>query len=258
MTTKDPLVTPKSVAAMPAARAAAPFAGKATDPCVYCEARAESVCSVVEADELRHLVTAAHKLHLGAGQAFIEEGQRADAFYNITHGTVRLSKLLPDGRRQVTGFARRGDFLGLAVVETYGYSAEAIDDVYLCRFSRADMAELLRRFPAMEMHLLARASAELAAAQDQMLLLGRKTARERLASFLLSRQRLCPARRSNRLHIELPMSRGDIADYLGLTIETVSRSFTWLRGAGLIDLPSTNEVRILDLERLESLAAGLG
>ncbi|SNB75422.1 CRP/FNR family transcriptional regulator, anaerobic regulatory protein [Arboricoccus pini] len=248
---------PKSLAKMLTSRVASPFVNVATNLCIYCEARADSVCGVVETDELRHLMAAARKLRQASGEIFIEEGQRADAFYNITHGTVRLSKLLPDGRRQITGFAERGDFLGLAVVETYGYSAEAIGEVHLCHFTRGDMQDLLRRFPAMEKHLLARASAELALAQDQMLLLGRKTARERLASFLLGRQRLCPGSKPSRRHIQLPMGRSDIADYLGLTIETVSRTFTRLRGQRLIDLPSTNEILILDQERLENLAAGL-
>jgi CRP/FNR family transcriptional regulator len=132
-----------------------------------------------------------------------------------------------------------------------------MEPVRYCRFSRPRLRALLDDFPLMEKRLLEVAANELAAAQEQMLLLGRKTARERLASFLLlqSRQGLpCGSARSCFI---LPMSRGDIADYLGLTIKTVSRTLTRLRGERLIDLVSQSELKVLDPRGLESLAGGL-
>ncbi len=130
------------------------------------------------------------------GQCFIDEGEPARSFFNITAGTAKLFKLLPDGRRQITGFVGAGHFLGLAVSDTYAFSAEAIEPVRYCRFQRAKLRALLDDFPLMEKRLLEVASNELVAAQEQMLLLGRKTARERLASFLSLQSRQGVALRS--------------------------------------------------------------
>ena len=191
-------------------------------------------------------------MSISEGRAFIAEGDPAEHFFNITAGTAKLFKLLPDGRRQITGFASIGSFLGLAVSVTYAFGAEAVEPVHLCRFSRPRLRTLIDDLPAMEKRLLEVASNELVAAQEQMLLLGRKTARERVASFLLAR-RDPPA----AALVSLPMARTDIADYLGLTIETISRTLTRLRNEGLIDLPSPTRVRLLDPAGLNTLATGL-
>jgi CRP/FNR family transcriptional regulator, anaerobic regulatory protein len=180
-----------------------------------------------------------------------------ERLFNITGGTAKLFKLLPDGRRQITGFVAVGHFLGLAVSDTYAFSAEAITEVRYCRFSRPRLPGLLDDFPLMEKRLLEVASNELVAAQEQMLLLGRKTARERLASFLIAHSRQGVMCHHPRRQFALPMTRADIADYLGLTIETVSRTFTKLRKDALIDIPSSTEVVIRDWDALEDLAGGL-
>jgi CRP/FNR family transcriptional regulator len=228
------------------------------DPCRTCDARGESVCNALDDHDMQRLAQIAVVTEVEPGTRFIEEGEAAEHFFNITHGTAKLYKLLPDGRCQVTGFARRGDFLGLAVSTTYAFSAEALDRVRFCRFSRRKLQVLLDDFPVLERRLLDFASNELVAAQEQMLLLGRKTARERVASFILSlegRSHPCgdPTGRA-----PLPMTRTDIGDYLGLTIETVSRTLSQMKRQGVIALPSLGEVRILDRGRLEHAAAGEG
>ena len=160
---------------------------------------------------------------------------------------LKLSKLLSDGRRQVTGFLLPGDYLGLASAERYIYSAEAVTPVRICRFARAAFLGLLEQFPALEKALLGRAATELAAAQKQMLLLGRKTARERVATFLAE----LAARAGNQGGVvELSMTRTDIADYLGITTETVSRTLTSLRKDGLIDIPRPHLFKILQYSGL--------
>jgi CRP/FNR family transcriptional regulator len=137
-----------------------------------------------------------------------------------------------------------------------------VEPVRVCRFARSRLLGLLEDFPGMQKRLLAIASSELTAAQEQMLLLGRKTARERLASFLAARVHMrqveCPDTVTFRgdARITLPMTRGDIADYLGLTIETVSRTLTKLRADRLIELPGTADVVIPDLAALEAVANG--
>ena len=226
------------------------------EPCASCEARSASVCNAIPEPNIARLAALAQVIELPAGQSFIEEGEPADCFFNITAGTAKLYKLLPDGRRQITGFVGVGHFLGLAVSDTYAFSAEAIEPVRFCRFSRTKLRHLLDDFPLMEKRLLEVAANELVAAQEQMLLLGRKTARERLASFLLAQSRQGTPCGHARPRFKLPMTRADISDYLGLTIETVSRSLSRLRNAGMIDVLGT-EVFILDHAALASLADGL-
>jgi CRP/FNR family transcriptional regulator len=187
-----------------------------------------------------------------AGETLFSEGDDADGIYEVVSGMLRLYKLLPDGRRQITGFLGTGQILGLAPEGTHVYSAEAINDVTLCRYPRAGFERLIDEVPGLARRLLAVTSHELRAAQDQMLLLGRKAAAEKVASFLL----LMADQQGGNDEIALPMGRGDIADYLGLTTETVSRTFTKLKIEGLIVLPTTCRVEIRDRDQLEDFASG--
>jgi CRP/FNR family transcriptional regulator len=229
----------------------------AVDPCTACEARPLSVCNAIPDADLARLAAIAVVTEVSAGQCFIGEGEPANSFFNVTAGTAKLFKLLPDGRRQITGFVAAGHFLGLAVSDTYAFGAEAIERLRYCRFPRARLRTLLDDFPLMEKRLLEVAANELVAAQEQMLLLGRKTARERLASFLLLQSRQGMPCGHLRQRFRLPMTRSDIADYLGLTIETVSRTLTRLRAEGLITIMSQSELAIRDPVALEGLAGGL-
>lgn len=229
----------------------------AADPCAHCDVRALSVCNAIPDVDIARLAATAVVMEAHRGHSFIDEGEPAGNFFNVTHGTAKLFKLLPDGRRQITGFVGTGHFLGLAVSDTYAFSAEAIDNVRYCRFSRARLRNLLDDFPLMEKRLLEVTSNELVAAQEQILLLGRKTARERLASFLIMQSRQGVPCHHPRARFSLPMTRGDIADYLGLTIETVSRTLTKLRTEGMIEIPSSTEMIIRQRNALENLAGGL-
>ena len=227
-----------------------------TERCEHCDVRHRSVCNAIEVDDLGRLAASAVTRQVGKGQIFIEEGGKATDFFNITRGTAKLYKMLPDGRQQITGFAGIGHFLGLAVSETYAFSAEAIEPLELCRFSRPRLRSLLDDFPLLEKKLLETACNELVAAQEQMLLLDRKTARERVASFLMARlhdQSLCGGPTDR---IFLPMTRAEIADYIGLTIETVSRTVSRFKSDKRIDTPARDEIRVIDRHWLEDVAAG--
>jgi CRP/FNR family transcriptional regulator len=197
------------------------------------------------------------RLRFKAHEPLFAEGEPAAHVFNVTSGVVKLYKLMPDGRRQITGFLGVGDFLGMAVGETYAYTAEALSDAWVCRFPRARLEALLIEFPQLQRRLFAMASTELRAAQDQMLLLGRKTAKERLCSFLLYMSQRAVRSGEKASPIVLPMTRSDIADYLGLTIETVSRTLTQLKAEGLIDLLHGGKVRLNDETALESSAGAL-
>lgn len=224
--------------------------------CSSCGARAFSVCNSLDVDELGKLDAIAERMSLDAGDSLIREGDPARHVFNITSGSVRVYKMLADGRRQITGFLFAGDFVGLATGDDYTFSAEAVEDATLCRFRKVDYRALIRETPTLETALLDRANHELIAARNQMLLLGRKTAQERIASFLLELPLKDPVRPATAGIIRLPMTRSEIADYLGLTIETVSRVFSRLKAAGVIRLISLHEVSVQQPERLRALAEG--
>ncbi len=223
--------------------------------CDQCGIRHRAMCAAVDFDNLGLLEQIVSHRRFAPGQTIFEESESADYVYNVSNGDVCLYKLLADGRRQITGFLRAGDFLGLVKQDIYAYGAEAIDDVELCCIRIVDLERLLREMPAVRDRLLDMSRDEMAAAQEQMLLLGRKSAREKVLSFLLLR-----AKHDHDLSdteaavLDLPMSRSDIADYLGLTIETVSRTFTALKEEGLIDLPSAQHVVLANLEAIEAAA----
>ncbi len=225
--------------------------------CEFCEIRHLALCAGLEDHEIGDLEAIVVHVTLGPGRTLFCEGDTDNYVFNVTSGAIRLYKLLSDGRRQITGFMLPGDYLGLATGKGYAYSAEAITETRLCRFPADDLAELLIKYPKLERRLLGMTRDELATAQDQMLLLGRKTPVEKLASFLLDL-----SGRAVRLghpddEVRLPMSRGDVADYLGLTVETVSRTLSRIKGERIIHMPESNLIRFRDRERLEDLAVGL-
>jgi CRP/FNR family transcriptional regulator len=227
--------------------------------CVDCGARHRGLCDVLSDEEVEVLSRAAQRISLQANTVFIEEGEPALYFYNVNAGNIRLFKSLPDGRRQITGFAGPGHFLGLVATSKNMFSAETMEPVKLCRFTRSAMATMFGEFPALERKLLDLAMHELVLSQQQLLLLGRKTALERIASFLLSwaeRQEICASGTlpKPRSVLQLPLSRTDLADYLGLTIETVSRSLSQLKRDGLIDIPNIHEIVLLRPQALSDIA----
>ncbi|HKY95413.1 MAG TPA: helix-turn-helix domain-containing protein [Kiloniellales bacterium] len=181
------------------------------------------------------------------------EGDRAEDLFQVARGCLRLYRMMSDGRRAVTGFMFPGEILGVSFKDRYLFTAEAITQAKLRRVPRTQLHASLARMPKLGRELLATASDEFSAAQDQMLLLARKTALERIANFLVIVARRTGATREAE-EIELPMSRLDIADFLGLTIETVCRVLTKLKTEGLIALPSPHRVGLIELAQLRRLA----
>lgn len=225
-------------------------------PCGPCPARAFGLCGALGHAELIRLAPLARIVEVARGKTFIGEATPAEHLCVIVVGSARLYKLLPDGRRQIIGFGFAGSLLGLAAVAGYGFSAEAIEPSRVCRLSRAGLRAMFDGARAIERRLLEIAVSELVGVQEQMLLLGRKTALERIASFLMLQRARDRARAAVQPRIHLPMSRGDIADYLGLTIETISRALAHLKSGGVIAVPNAHEVVILDTARLAALAGG--
>lgn len=225
--------------------------------CENCISRNVSICSVLNDDEIHQVAEISKKLLANPKQVICNEGESANYLYNIKHGCVRISKMLSDGRRQIIGFLFPGEFFGLACDEGYGYSAESITNVELCQMPRAKIFAKFSELPKLAHKMLEITRTELQITQDQMLLLGRKTAKEKLCSFLIAMQQKSKQLKDiKENHIYLPMSRSDIADHLGLTIETVSRQFTILGKDGIISLDENPFVEILNMKQMKLISSG--
>lgn len=181
------------------------------------------------------------------------EGDPATHLYQVETGAVALYKVLCDGRRQVLGFAYPGDLIGLGADREHLINAQATKPTRLRCLPLSALSQMVRQDPRLGFRLYQALASELAATRELMLTTGQRSASERLIAFLLALSRRNERKGQDPLVFDLPMTRTDIADFLGLTIETVSRTFTKLKLAGLIDLPQSSRVRLLDIERLRSL-----
>jgi CRP/FNR family transcriptional regulator len=224
--------------------------------CLHCHVRHLALCHALDNDELRRLAPSINDISLAPGQLILLEHEPAEFVYIVLKGMVATFKTLPDGRRQITGLLLPGDLLGAFCDDRYCFSAQAVGRGELCRLPAALLRRLSRHHPDLEHRLVQAMSEELCEAQTQMLTLGRKTALERLASFLLMLARRASHRGEPANPLRLCMTRADIADCLGLTDETVSRTFTELVERGLIRLLNRHEVRLLNPELLEQIAEG--
>ena len=198
-------------------------------PTLFCGATPDAL-------ELRELQRLATQVYFRAGKTIFSEGELANSVFGLSQGVVRLYKMLPDGRRQILAFALPGDFLGMPLADRHKFSADAIGEVALCRFSRGDLTKFTQSSPGIMRRLIDFATRELDMAQDQLLLLGNGSAEEKVAIFLVS---WC--NRLGRLSmlsetVPLPMRRQDIADFLGLKLETVSRTLAKLEQKKVIRL----------------------
>jgi CRP/FNR family transcriptional regulator len=219
--------------------------------CAQCPVRDHSLCAGMEPQELIRIAEKTDQLEADAGQALFYEGDTARSFFTIRRGVVRLVRTFPDGRRSVVGFLHGGDFFGGGFGRSsYAATAEAVTPLEYCRIAITDMEDLARAHPNLEHQLRAMAVDRLHAADDHIVLLSRKTALEKVAAFLLASSEWA----ANSDQFDLPMARTDIADYLGLTIETVSRTLTKLTDMGVIALPTPQHVSLLNRLDLTALA----
>jgi len=189
-----------------------------------------------------------------AGSAVFWEGDEAAHVFEVVEGVLRVYRILGDGRRVITGFIYPGDLIGVSLKDRYLYTAEAVTKIQLRRYARHRFQEEINRSPELRPQLFARLCDEMAAAQEQMVLLARKSAEERVASFLLHIAHRLENEGGPLPIVEVPMTRLDMADYLGLTIETVSRIMTRLASRGVIAPSGRHAVIIRKIERLAALA----
>jgi CRP/FNR family transcriptional regulator len=185
--------------------------------------------------------------------------EAVDGFSNILSGVVKLTKTLSDGREQIVGLQFAPDFLGRPFREESALTAQAATDVSLCSFPRATIEGMLKRSPGLEHRLLEQTLRELDEARDWMVTLGRKTAGEKVASFLMLIATYIDPEfdpRAGSAVFDLPLTRAEIADFLGLTIETVSRQLTKLKADKVIEIENNRRITVENIERLR-FRAGL-
>ena len=229
--------------------------------CQACAVRNRAICADLDREEIELLNAIGRRKTISPGEQLLWEGDEAILVANVIHGILKLSTHSAEGKEQILGLAYPSDFLGRPFGSTTPYSVEALTEVQVCLFQRADFDRFAREHPRLEHKLLERTLTELDRTRRWMLLLGRMNAEQKLASFLLeTADRLQPATCSfvaegDASVIELPLTRQQIADVLGLTIETVSRQFSRMKDEGLIAIPSRRGVELRDRQRLEAIAA---
>lgn len=221
--------------------------------CLTCPARKGDICGNMTDAEIRTIASSYSRTRLKTGETLVWDGDDAKHAYVVTSGTLRASKANDDGRRQVLSFLFVGQFIGIPSDHVHHHSVEALTEAEVCRFERKKLEEILLKYPAVDKGYRTGTARQLETAHEHAFALGRRTAMERVAAFLLElKVSGCP--KTNPKTLRLPMTRNDIADFLGLTLETVSRAFSRLKSVGAISLPSAQEVEIKDEERLKALA----
>jgi CRP/FNR family transcriptional regulator, anaerobic regulatory protein len=222
--------------------------------CRACEARHRGICGVLSPGELAQVAKHSRLVSLDAGSELIGDAEDIESYANVLKGVVKLSKMLSDGRQQLVGLQFAPDFLGRPFAKQSHLTAEAASDVELCRLPKAAMENLIDTNPALERKLLNQTLKELDEARDWMVTLGRKTAAEKVASFLyLIATHINPTLEQdgqNATTFDLPLTRSDIADFLGLTVETVSRQLTRLRTDKIVEISNNRHLTIPDISRL--------
>ena len=228
------------------------------DTCIKCGSRSLGLCAPLDASALDDMATDSERVSLEARAPIFHQGDVARYVYTLTDGTARLMRVLPDGRQAAIGFRFSGDILGFTPSDEHAFGAEMLTDGKVCRMERRRLEQLFRRYPLLERRFLDLCSRELEQSQEHIMALGRFTAEERVAAFLLS---LVDAQR-RRGHkgpvFDLPATRADIGEFLGLTLETVSRAISVFRRRNLIFLHGQSGIEILNEGELTALGTGEG
>lgn len=232
----------------------------ALNKCENCAIRNRALCSVADSTALESLNRISRRTYYEAGQTIMSEEAPVEFVGNVISGVVKLAKVTPDGRQQIVGLLFPSDFVGRTFADSSAFSAEAATDVELCCLQKPGFERILADHRAIEHKLLIDTLDELDAAREWMLLLGCKSAAEKVASFLLLLVRRsfnigCGQKPAPNLAVfELPVSRADMAGYLGMAVETVSRQLSLLKADGIIRLVDIQHFVVNDVERLAEIA----
>lgn len=222
--------------------------------CDKCPIRHRAVCATCDSDEIVELDKMKFYRSFEAGQPIMWSGDRMEFVGSVVSGTATIERLMEDGRKQTMGLLLPSDFIGRPGRNIAMFDVTAVTDVTLCCFRRESFERLVADTPHISQRMLEMALDELDAARDWMLLLGRKTAREKIATFLMMVARRTTTEINLQSHFDLPLTREAMADFLGLTIETVSRQFSALRKEGLIVLADKRGITVPNTRALQAQA----
>lgn len=251
---RQPSQATRSVPVLSGAATGSPVGSNVEVACADCPIRHRAVCARCESDELERLEDMKYYRSYDAGQPIVWAGDEMGFVASVVRGAATLSQTLPDGRRQMVGLLLPSDFLGRPGRPHAAFDVTAASEIVLCCFRRKPFEQLLVETPHIAARLLEMSLDELDAARDWMLVLGRKTAREKVASLLaiLARRAATLAGRSQpgAVTVDLPLTREAMGDYLGLTIETVSRQVSALKADGVIDADGARRIHVPDMRRL--------
>jgi CRP/FNR family transcriptional regulator, anaerobic regulatory protein len=225
-----------------------------TRDCGTCPIRHRAVCARCEPDELSRLDQIKYYRSFEAGQTVVWAGDKMEFVASVVTGMATISRTMEDGRTQMVGLLFPSDFVGRPGRDLAPFSVTAVTDIVMCCFRKKPFEDVLAQTPHLGERLLEMTLDELDAAREWMVVLGRKTAREKIASLLaIMAQRtdaLALRKAAVGIAFDLMLTREAMADYLGLTLETVSRQMSALRGDGIITLQSKRQVLVPDMERL--------
>ncbi|WP_349356937.1 Crp/Fnr family transcriptional regulator [Sphingobium nicotianae] len=214
--------------------------------------RTTALCASMTDEDLTALSNVGRRRVIPAGQILSWAGDESNLCANVVHGALKVTSTMADGREQIVGLLFPGDFVGQLFEDEMSMTVTAVVETDLCCYSRRAFEGILDQFPRLERMLLKRTMASLNDARNRMLSLGRKSAQERVAGFILELYER--SRAAGESQVSIPVSRGEMADYLGLTIETVSRQLTRLRAANIIAFVNGDrDCRILDSLELEQI-----
>lgn len=219
--------------------------------CSDCPIRHRAVCARCDDDEIAELEKIKSYRSFKAGEPILWRGDDLTSVSSVVAGVATLTKSMEDGRTQVVGLLLPSDFIGRPGREAIEFDVTAVTDVTLCSFERGPFEKLLFEVPHISQRLMEMALDELDAARDWMLLLGRKTAREKIASFLQMLVRRSKVGGTDIPQITLPLTRDEMANFLGLTLETVSRQLSSLKKDGIIQFVDRRNFEVLDAMALQ-------
>ncbi|MFN3474948.1 MAG: Crp/Fnr family transcriptional regulator [Blastomonas sp.] len=226
--------------------------------CSTCVVRNRAICASLTVDELAVLGRMGRRQRVKAGHTLLWEGDDAPVVANVLEGVLKLVVAASEGREQIVGVVFASDFIGRPFGKESPYTVTAMTDAEVCIFNRNSFDDFAGEHPDLQQKLLRRTLDELDRARHWMMLLGRKSAAEKVASFLLEMSERITGQGCDTANaqnaFELPFGRQQIADILGLTIETTSRQLTQMRGAGVLGLPSRREIVIHDRAAMEAMA----
>jgi len=221
--------------------------------CKQCTARHQGICGALTPSELTTISKISTQKKFSAGHTLVSDEEEFPFFANVLEGVVKLSKILPDGRQQIVGLQFAPDFMGRPFHSESSLSVESATDSLLCTIPRKQFEDMLSKSPELQNRLLKQTLVELDASRNWLVTLGRKNASEKVASYLYMISQNCVNidQTNGVVSFDLPLTRADTADFLGLTIETVSRQLSKLKKAETIAISHNRHIDILDIEALK-------